>query len=134
MLKKLSIGYVKLNDGVIGKILSGSSVLENLELYYFDGITRLHLVNASLKKLILREFWEEEVDMDEEEDEHYSVLEILAPNLLSLEILGCFGRPNCWLADISSLVDATLSCDFTIDDDDLDDDFEWHQNISTQLL
>ncbi|KAL7260472.1 hypothetical protein ACSBR1_006189 [Camellia fascicularis] len=123
-----------LNDGVIGKILSGSPVLENLELYYFDGITRLHVVNASLKKLILREFWEEEVDMDEEEDEHYSVLEILAPNLPSLEILGCFGSPNCWLADVSSLVDATLSCDFTIDDDDLDDDFEWHQNISRQLL
>ncbi|GMP58936.1 hypothetical protein CsSME_00022418 [Camellia sinensis var. sinensis] len=138
-LKKLSIGYVKLNDGVIGKILAGSPVLENLELYYFYGITRLHVVNASLKKLILREFWEEEVDMDEEEDEHYSVLEILAPNLTSLEILGCFGRTNCWLADVSSLVDATLNCDFTIDDDDLDDDdldddFEWHQNISRRLL
>ncbi|THF99418.1 hypothetical protein TEA_016441 [Camellia sinensis var. sinensis] len=134
LLKKLSIGYVKLNDGVMGKILAGSPVLENLELYYFYGITRLHVVNARLKKLILREFWEEEVYMDEEEDEPYSVLEILAPNLPSLEILGCFGRTNCWLADVSSLVDATLNCDFTIDDEDLDDDFEWHQNISRRLL
>ncbi|CAL5399753.1 unnamed protein product [Camellia sinensis] len=48
LLKKLSIGYVKLNDGVMGKILAGSPVLENLELYYFYGITRLHVVNAHL--------------------------------------------------------------------------------------
>lgn len=58
LLKTLSIGHVKLNDGVIDKILEGSPVLENLELYYFYGFTRLHVSKANLKILILREFWE----------------------------------------------------------------------------
>ncbi|GMP58972.1 hypothetical protein CsSME_00022440 [Camellia sinensis var. sinensis] len=56
LLKTLPIGYVKLNDGVIDKILEGSPVLENLELYYFYGFTHLHISKASLKILILREF------------------------------------------------------------------------------
>ncbi|XP_058199017.1 F-box/LRR-repeat protein At1g55660-like [Rhododendron vialii] len=73
-LKKLSIGYVKLSDGVIEKILAGSPVLEVLELCNYGGFSRLDLSNTSVKKLILREFWEgyvpdREHDNDSEEDD-----------------------------------------------------------------
>ncbi|KAL7240363.1 hypothetical protein ACSBR2_006082 [Camellia fascicularis] len=142
LLKKLSIGYVKLYDGVIQKILAGSPVLEILELYSFYGITRLHVTKPSLKKLILREVWEYKEEEEEEEEEvgidneHNYWLEISAPNLQSLEISGSLGRTNCRLADVSSLVDATLYCNFTsyVDDDDSHHDYEWYQNSLTGLL
>ncbi|KAL7260478.1 hypothetical protein ACSBR1_006195 [Camellia fascicularis] len=115
--------------------LRSSPVLENLELYHFYGLTRLHAGKASLKKLIFREFWDfknpDEVGMD---DERSSGLEISAPNLQSLEILGYFGRSNCQLADVSCLVDATLDCDFTPYYEDRDDGYQWHQNVFRGLL
>ncbi|CAL5396610.1 unnamed protein product [Camellia sinensis] len=134
LLKKLSIGYVKLNDAVIQKILAGSPVLEILELYSFYGITRLHVTKPSLKKLILRKVWEykeqEEVGID---NEHNSQLEISAPNLQSLKISGSLGRTNYRLADISSLVDATLDC-YCTSYVDHHRDYEWYQNSLTGLL
>ncbi|KAG5516785.1 hypothetical protein RHGRI_037509 [Rhododendron griersonianum] len=74
-LKKLSVGYVKLSDGVIEKILAGSPVLEVLELYNYWGFSRLDLSNTSVKKLILKEFWEgddenDDSEEDDEDDEH----------------------------------------------------------------
>ncbi|CAL5399763.1 unnamed protein product [Camellia sinensis] len=134
LLKKLSIGYVKLNDAVIQKILAGSPVLEILELYSFYGITRLHVTKPSLKKLILRKVWEykeqEEVGIH---NEHNSQLEISAPNLQSLKISGSLGRTNYRLADISSLVDATLDC-YCTSYVDHHRDYEWYQNSLTGLL
>ncbi|KAI8021651.1 hypothetical protein LOK49_LG03G00830 [Camellia lanceoleosa] len=90
LLKTLSIGYVKLNDGVIDKILEGSPVLENLELYCFYGFTRLLISKASLKILILREFWDL-MDIYEGNGGIFNEfwdfdLEISTPNLQSLEI------------------------------------------------
>ncbi|KAG5516747.1 hypothetical protein RHGRI_037474 [Rhododendron griersonianum] len=63
-LKKLSIGYSRLIEDVIQKILAGSPVLEILELYEFYGFNRLHVSNASVKRLILRDVLE---DYDQEE-------------------------------------------------------------------
>ncbi|KAF7120458.1 hypothetical protein RHSIM_Rhsim13G0173300 [Rhododendron simsii] len=191
-LKKLSIGYVKLSDGVMEKILAGSPVLEVLELYGYGGFNRLDLSNnASVKRLILREFWgrygpdserggpeeddedgehhydseeeeeeddgehddseeeeeddgehddseeeeeddgehndsgEEEDDGEQDEPEQDEVdgeyaeerLEISAPYLRSLEI-SCSIPRNCQLRDISSLVDATLDCDGSNDNNE----------------
>ncbi|XP_058198074.1 uncharacterized protein LOC131313657 [Rhododendron vialii] len=194
-LKKLSIGYVKLSDGVMEKILAGSPVLEVLELYGYGGFNRLDLSNnASVKRLVLREFWgryrpdsehgdpeeddedgehhydseeeeeeddgehddfeeeeeeeddgehddseeeeeddgehndsgEEEEDgehddpeQDEVDDGEYDEerLEISAPYLQSLEISCCIPR-NCQLRDISSLVDATLDCEGSDDNNE----------------
>ncbi|KAE9461768.1 hypothetical protein C3L33_06315, partial [Rhododendron williamsianum] len=45
-LKKLTIGYAKLSEDVIQKILAGSPVLEILELYYFYGFNSLRVSNA----------------------------------------------------------------------------------------
>ncbi|KAE9461765.1 hypothetical protein C3L33_06326, partial [Rhododendron williamsianum] len=126
-LKKLSIGYVVLTDELIQKILRGSPVLEILELYYFQGVSRLHLSYASLKKLILREYWD---DINNSDD---SKLEISAPYLQSLEMLGCLERKNCRLLDVSSLVDATLSFDLRHEEDVLED-YERDQNILRRLL
>ncbi|KAF7121346.1 hypothetical protein RHSIM_Rhsim13G0171000 [Rhododendron simsii] len=80
-LKNLSIGHMILSDEVIQKILVGSPVLKILELYYFRGVSHLHFSNASLKMLILREYWDHSNNLDDSE------LEIFAPNLQSLEML-----------------------------------------------
>ncbi|KAG5516751.1 hypothetical protein RHGRI_037478 [Rhododendron griersonianum] len=110
-LKKLSIGYAGLSEDVIQKILAGSPVLEILELYYFYGFNRLHISNASVKKLILRDFWEhnEEVEEEYQIDRYLSMLEVSAPHLHSLEILGHLRDKICRLGDVSSLVDANLN-------------------------
>lgn len=55
-LKKLSIGEVRLSNELLEKILLSSPVLEMLELYWYEGFSRLHVNNASLKKLILRSY------------------------------------------------------------------------------
>ncbi|KAG5535072.1 hypothetical protein RHGRI_023001 [Rhododendron griersonianum] len=60
-------GDVKLSDDLVQKILSGCPALEMLELYRYDGFSRLNIDNASLKKLILRKF----VGRTYEEDEAY---------------------------------------------------------------
>ncbi|KAI8023537.1 putative F-box/LRR-repeat protein [Camellia lanceoleosa] len=140
LLKKLSIGYVELSDDVIQKILEGTPVLEILELYYFYGFTRLHVNQPSLKKLILRRFWHSRFwDSIEDEEggidnEHDFTIEISAPHLQSLEISGSFWIMCCLLADVSSLVDATLNCNFECYDDHRHHDYEWYQNILRLLL
>lgn len=106
-LTKLTIGRAKLSEDVIQKILAGSPVLEVLELYYFYGFNRLHVSNASVKKLILRDVWDHEEEV--EDDANPSVLEISAPCLHSLEISGSLGYKVFRLANVSSLVDAILN-------------------------
>ncbi|KAG5516736.1 hypothetical protein RHGRI_037464 [Rhododendron griersonianum] len=135
-LKKLSIGYVGLSDEVIQKILVGSPVLEILELYYFHGVSRLHFGNASLKKLILREYWDNKCDYFDGNNNNLddSQLEISAPNLQSLEMLGCLGRKDCRLVDVSSLVDATLDFDLRHEEEDVLEDYERDQNMLRRLV
>ncbi|KAL7240389.1 hypothetical protein ACSBR2_006106 [Camellia fascicularis] len=128
--KKLSIGYVELSDDVIQKILQGSPVLEILELYYFYGFIRLHVNQPKLKKLILRRFWHSRL-WDPIEDEEGGIgneddfmIQISAPHLQSLEIAGSFWIMYCLLANVSSLVDATLNCNFECYDDHRHHDYE----------
>ncbi|KAH7838768.1 hypothetical protein Vadar_030920 [Vaccinium darrowii] len=111
-LKKLSIGNAVLSEDLIQKILAGSPVLEILELYCLFGFNRLHVSNASMKKLILRDICEEGIVPEEYQIFNfadYSVLEISAPHLHSLEISGAFENKICQLGDVSSLVDAKLN-------------------------
>ncbi|GMP58958.1 hypothetical protein CsSME_00022433 [Camellia sinensis var. sinensis] len=140
LLKKLSIGYVELSDDVIQKILEGTPVLEIFDLYYFYGFTCLHVNQPSLKKLILRRFWYSRFwDSIEDEEggidnEHDFTIEISASHLQSLEISGSFWIMCCLLADVSSLADATLNCNFECYDDHCHHDYEWYQNILRLLL
>ncbi|KAG5516754.1 hypothetical protein RHGRI_037481 [Rhododendron griersonianum] len=129
-LKKLSIGRAELSEDVIQKILAGSPVLEILELNYCYGFNRVHVSDASLKKLILRDG---DYDHDDDDGGHHPVLEISAPHLHSLEITGDLGRKICRLGDVSSLVDANISfrrwhryyCS---------DDYKVHTNMFARLL
>lgn len=135
-LTKLSISYVELSDAVIRKILAGSPVLEFLEIYCFYGFDCMRVSHSALKELILREIW------DFESYRVGSELEISAPNLQSLQILGCLGRTTCRLLDVLSLVDATLNFKLirpgedSEDDSDLDpeDGYESIQNFLRGLL
>ena len=54
-LKSLSIDYVKLTDDQLEKILSGSPVLEVLELLEIHSFNRLRITTPSLRKLVLRD-------------------------------------------------------------------------------
>lgn len=106
-LRKLSIDDAKLSDGLVEKILLGCPALEMLELYLYDGFSRLSIDDAGLKKLVLREFVG---PADHLVDEVCRVgLVISAPYLQTLEISGRAPR-DCWLLDLWCLVDAKLAC------------------------
>ncbi|KAF7119257.1 hypothetical protein RHSIM_Rhsim13G0172000 [Rhododendron simsii] len=135
-LKKLTIGWVNLSEDVIQKILVGSPVLEILELYYFYGFNRLHVSNANVKKLILRNVWDRDEEEEEEYrfDEYHSVLVVSAPHLHSLEILGGLSNKFCRLEDISSLVDANLNFCPDIYSHGPNDDYDRYPKMLTELL
>ncbi|KAL3522180.1 hypothetical protein ACH5RR_015014 [Cinchona calisaya] len=126
-LKSLSLRYVRLDEYVMGKILTGSPKLEYLELNNFTGIKRLNITSASVKKLVLRDYYyyddeypdqndtSSSYDDDEEDEENdwKTQLKISCPHVRALEILGSFGRTWCRLTDHpASLVEANL--DFTL--------------------
>ncbi|KAF7119390.1 hypothetical protein RHSIM_Rhsim13G0171800 [Rhododendron simsii] len=123
-LKRLSIGHANLSEDVIQKILAGSPVLEILELYRCLGFTRLHVNNASVKKLKLRHVWVEDP----------SGLEISASQLHSLEVSGRLYDRICRLGNVSSLVDANLNFHERIHGPYSDDDFERYSNMLRGLL
>ncbi|XP_028074333.1 putative F-box/LRR-repeat protein At5g02930 [Camellia sinensis] len=118
----LSLEYVKLCDELIAKVLSGCPVLEFLELNSFTGINHLNIDSVSVKKVVIQH------SVVVRNDE--SVLEISAPNLQSLELLGTFHRRKCRLVNVSSLVEANLSLTFdeTCGRDSEDDNLkQWNQ-------
>ncbi|KAI8000889.1 putative F-box/LRR-repeat protein [Camellia lanceoleosa] len=121
-LKRLSLEYVKLRDELIAKVFSGCPVLEFLELNSFTGINHLNIDSVSVKKVVIQH---SVVGRNDE-----SVLEISAPNLQSLELLGTFHRRKCRLVNVSSLVEANLSLTFdeTCGRDSEDDNLkQWNQ-------
>ena len=100
----------------------------------------MHVNQPSLKKLILRRFWYSRFwDSIEDEEggidnEHDFTIKISAPHLQLLEISGSFRILSCLVVDISSLVNATLNCNFECCDDHRHHDYEWYQNILRLLL
>ncbi|KAL7213174.1 hypothetical protein ACSBR2_015813 [Camellia fascicularis] len=125
-LKSLSVEYVLLSDEMIIKILSGCLVLEFLKINSCSGTSRLDINSASLKRLVI-------VFVFRNSDE--SMLEISAPNLQSLKLLGRFRLIKCRLVNVSSLVLAHLG--FTFDGtsgQDIIDDYEKQRNQLGELL
>ncbi|KAE9461759.1 hypothetical protein C3L33_06321, partial [Rhododendron williamsianum] len=104
--------------------ITGSPVLEILELYRCHGFTRLHVSNASVKKLKLRHVWVEDP----------SGLEISASQLHSLEVSGRLYDRICRLGNVSSLVDANLNFHERIHGPYSADDFERYSNMLRGLL
>ncbi|KAE9461806.1 hypothetical protein C3L33_06299, partial [Rhododendron williamsianum] len=103
-LKKLSIGYVILSDGVIKKILAGSPVLEVLELYNYGGFSRLNPGDT----------------IDGEYNDERLRYRLLISGHWRFPVI----PRNCQLRNLASLVDATLDCDLETFDDDREGDNE----------
>ncbi|KAH7513243.1 hypothetical protein FEM48_Zijuj12G0176500 [Ziziphus jujuba var. spinosa] len=107
LLKSLSIKNTKVSDDVMQKVLSGSPALEVLEIRRCAGINRLDITSASVRKLVIEDYWiwnKDDISFIYPSSE---ILEILAPNIKVLELLGHFGT-KCQLVDVSSLVSAHI--------------------------
>nr|DAD23047.1 TPA_asm: hypothetical protein HUJ06_024510 [Nelumbo nucifera] len=105
-LKSLSLSYMPLNDNLVHDIITGSPSLEVLDLYECCGLRKLNITSENLKKLTLRDYYSSS-DLN-------SALEISAPNIQSLSILGILNR-RCHLMNMPSLIDATLQFQIMID-------------------
>ncbi|XP_050290564.1 F-box protein At5g03100-like [Quercus robur] len=106
-LKHLCIGQSPLHEDVIRKVLMGSPRLESLELHDCWEFNRLDIVSESLKKLVIDGYL---MGMSK----RYAPvleLEIVAPKIHSLEILGNFYYTTCRIKDVSALVEVKLDFD-----------------------
>ncbi|KAL4559157.1 hypothetical protein LXL04_031291 [Taraxacum kok-saghyz] len=102
-LTSLSISYWCLNEGLIENILSGSPVLETLVLDGCYGYRRLDITSKSVKNLVISKymhFWDDS-DTDD-------IVEINAPNILSLTIEKSILLKKLLLVNVSSLIKANL--------------------------
>lgn len=100
---------------MVEKILSGSPVLECLELDKCGGITQLDVKSASLKKLVVNDYWNAPGD-DENEG-----LEVSGSNLSSLSLMGFFYRRKLKVRNVCSLVDARLDFQLLVLSEDEDE-------------
>ena len=105
-LKRLCIGYAPLRKDVVNKVLLGSPRLEFLKLHNCYQFNRLDIVSKSLKKLVI-DCYPTEPDLGDLE------LEIVAPKIESLEIIGdFFSMAKFQIKNASALVEVRI--DFEI--------------------
>ncbi|XP_065618071.1 putative F-box protein At1g49610 isoform X1 [Quercus suber] len=119
-LKRLCIGYSALSEDVIRKVLMGGPRLESLELLQFWGLYRLDIVSESLRKLVVDSYVQHMFESEERKLE----LEIVAPKIECLEILGCFYTNRCWIKDVSALVEAKLDFDMRMEEEGALEEFQ----------
>ncbi|XP_010057527.2 F-box/LRR-repeat protein At5g02910 isoform X2 [Eucalyptus grandis] len=113
-LKTLRIEHAELNDDGMVRVLSGSPVLEFLELKSCLGVKHIVIESKSCKELV--------IDSHEFGDDEGLTLKISAPHLLKLRLLGNSQGGEFRLDDVSSLIEAELNFDmegFAADDGDL---------------
>ncbi|KAL8236102.1 hypothetical protein R6Q59_017183 [Mikania micrantha] len=96
-LLSLHVSNVNLDEDLIENILSGSPVLETLVLNECFGFRRLNITSKSVKKLVFDGCFA-----------NADVIEINAPNILSLEIVDYLYLRKILLINVSSLVEADL--------------------------
>ncbi|XP_049394887.1 putative F-box/LRR-repeat protein At5g02930 [Solanum stenotomum] len=101
-LKSIKLGYLRLTDDDMVKLLSGCPALETMELYSFIGFHRLEINSLKLKTLKLKDYVRVGGNGDD--------LEILSPYIQNLEISG--EDLECRLVDVSSVVNAKLIYSF----------------------
>ncbi|XP_050290563.1 F-box/LRR-repeat protein At5g02910-like [Quercus robur] len=83
-LKHLYFGFMSLTGDVINEVLLGSPRLESLELHDCYDFYQLEIVSESLKKLVIDSYYSGS-------DWYFPLeLEIVAPKIESLEIIGYF--------------------------------------------
>nr|KAJ0197561.1 hypothetical protein LSAT_V11C700352600 [Lactuca sativa] len=104
-LRSLCVFHGKLDEDLIENILSGSPLLETLELGECYGYKRLDITSKSLKNLVFSGY----LDMDKYNGgSYFDIIEINAPNILSLTIEGDLWLRMLLLLNVSSLVKAKL--------------------------
>ncbi|KAF8391413.1 hypothetical protein HHK36_023718 [Tetracentron sinense] len=123
LLTSLSLDHIPLSDNLIQDILSGSPSLEYLDLQECRGLMHLNITSPSIKQLIVQ-YDDHDVYDSTKSD---SVLEISAPNLQSLGIIGFWCR-RCRLMNLQCLVQASLN--FRV----VTNDFEGCDNILREVL
>ena len=115
-------------------MLLGSLRLESLELHECYDFYRLDIVSESLKKLVIDSYYGE-VGWDEE-----LKLEIVAPKIESLEIIGKFyNMKKFQIKDVLALVEVNLDFEIpepnqTETDEDWDDICKGYENIVRELF
>lgn len=100
-LKSIYFESVRLCDELIVNVLSGCPALETMELFCVDGISRVDIRSSKLKILKFNYYY-----CDDGSDHS---LEIIAPHLQQLEILGDLSDLKCSLVDVPSVVNAKLT-------------------------
>ncbi|XP_071717915.1 putative F-box/LRR-repeat protein At3g18150 [Rutidosis leptorrhynchoides] len=121
-LKTLCIHRGIIDEDLIENIQRGSPMLETLELENCSGFMLLNITSKSVKNLIFSGY----VDVDD-----VDIIEINAPNILSLKICGQLLLWKLVLLNVASLVNAHL--DYSLDMDD-DDNIEQEQMMLKQLI
>lgn len=101
-LKSIKLGYLRLTDDDMVKLLSGCPALETMELYSFIGFHRLEINSLKLKTLKLKDYVRVGGNGND--------LEILAPYIQNLEISG--EDLECRFVDVSSVVNVKLIYSF----------------------
>ncbi|KAI3434046.1 uncharacterized protein J3R85_006833 [Psidium guajava] len=100
-LKTLHIEYAELNDDGMVTVLSGSPVLEYLELKSCRGVKHIVVESKSFRELV--------IDSHEFRRDQGSMLKISAPHLLKLRLLGNSQGGEFRLDEVSSLTEAELN-------------------------
>ncbi|XP_065859054.1 putative F-box/FBD/LRR-repeat protein At5g22670 [Euphorbia lathyris] len=123
-LKSLQLDHSELGNQAIEHILSGSPLLECLELCYCGFQGALVVASEHLKTILLREF-----------GKNCPLLEILCPNLESLKIRGNVGSTSLKLTNLPSSLHANLDL-YVLESDDisLDDSADLVEEIRKQIL
>ncbi|XP_065858733.1 F-box/LRR-repeat protein At5g02910-like [Euphorbia lathyris] len=123
-LKSLQIDHSELGNQAIEKVLSGSPLLECLELRYCGFQGALVVASEHLKTILLKEF-----------DKNCPILEISCPNLESLKMWGNVGSTCLKLRNLPSSLHATLEL-HVLESDDIspDDCSNLVEEIRKQIL
>nr|XP_043628645.1 F-box/LRR-repeat protein 25-like [Erigeron canadensis] len=98
-LTHLTVSYWKVVEDLIAIILSGSPLLDTLTLDYCYGYSLLNITSKSVKNLVLCGYNDYMVD----------AIQINAPYISSLTIMGDILLSKIYLQDVSSLVKAELN-------------------------
>ncbi|GKE94864.1 F-box protein-like protein, partial [Tanacetum coccineum] len=104
-LTSLSISQADLSEDLIQNILTGSPLLETLELADCYGYQRIDITSKSVKNFVFSGYVTPEEPLEDLDD----IIEINAPYIVSLTVTGHLLLWKLLLLDVSSLVNADLN-------------------------
>ncbi|KAM3362462.1 F-box protein like [Capsicum galapagoense] len=119
-LRVLALWYAKLSLEVVDVICSGCPCLESLKFCMCFGIPAFHINSNSVKKLVIREYWQQEHEDNDGDDDADKELTIWARNVTSLEISACLYKKIPVLQNVQTLVHAKLYFGRKHEDDESD--------------